>query len=46
MVTIEPVQSEFRLTGLNVLRVEGGRIVEITAFRPDLCSAFALPPNL
>jgi len=39
-------KSEFRLTGLNVLRVEDGRIAEITAFRPDLCSAFALPPKL
>jgi RNA polymerase sigma-70 factor, ECF subfamily len=39
-------KSEFRLTGLNVLRVEDGRIVEITAFRPDLCAAFALPPKL
>lgn len=39
-------KSEFRLTGLNVLQVEDGRIVEITAFRPDLCSAFALPPKL
>jgi RNA polymerase sigma-70 factor (ECF subfamily) len=27
-------KSEFQLTGLNVLRVEDGRIVEITAFRP------------
>jgi RNA polymerase sigma-70 factor, ECF subfamily len=39
-------KSEFRLTGLNVLRVEEGRIVEITAFRPDLCAAFALAPSL
>jgi RNA polymerase sigma-70 factor (ECF subfamily) len=36
----------FRLTGLNVLRMAGGEIVEITAFRPDLCGAFSLPPEL
>jgi RNA polymerase sigma-70 factor (ECF subfamily) len=37
---------EYRLTGLNVLRIEGGRILEITAFRPDLCSGFGLPQKL
>jgi RNA polymerase sigma-70 factor (ECF subfamily) len=35
-------KSDFRLTGLNVLRVQGGKIVEITAFRPDLCTRFNL----
>jgi RNA polymerase sigma-70 factor (ECF subfamily) len=35
-------KAEFRLTGLNVLRIEGGRIAEITSFRPDLCTAFGL----
>jgi RNA polymerase sigma-70 factor, ECF subfamily len=39
-------KSEFRLTGLNLLRIEGGRIAEITSFRPDLCSAFGLPQTL
>jgi RNA polymerase sigma-70 factor, ECF subfamily len=39
-------QAEFRLIGLNVLRIEGGQIVEITSFAPELVSAFALPPTL
>lgn len=39
-------KSEFRLAGLNVLRMEGGRIVEVTAFRPDICPGFDLPPRL
>jgi RNA polymerase sigma-70 factor (ECF subfamily) len=38
--------SEFRLSGLNVLRVEGGRIAEITAFGADLCHGFDLPRTL
>ena len=38
--------SAFRLSGLNVLRVEGGRIAEITSFRPDLCRGFDLPDTL
>jgi RNA polymerase sigma-70 factor, ECF subfamily len=37
---------EFRLTGLNVLRIVGGRIVEVTSFRPDLCAGFKLPAQL
>jgi RNA polymerase sigma-70 factor (ECF subfamily) len=39
-------KADFRLTGLNVLRVENGRIAEVTSFRPDLCSAFGLPQKL
>jgi RNA polymerase sigma-70 factor (ECF subfamily) len=39
-------QEKFRLTGLNVLRIEGGRIAEVTSFRPDLCRAFQLPAEL
>jgi RNA polymerase sigma-70 factor (ECF subfamily) len=39
-------QSEFRLTGLNVLRIENGEIAEITTFSPALLSAFHLPPTL
>jgi RNA polymerase sigma-70 factor, ECF subfamily len=39
-------KSEYRLTGLNVLRMTGSEIVEITAFRPDLCKAFNLPARL
>lgn len=39
-------KSEFRLTGLNVLRIVEGAIAEVTAFRPDLCTAFRLPRSL
>ena len=39
-------KSEYRLTGLNVLRIVDGSIAEITAFRPDLCAAFRLPSRL
>jgi RNA polymerase sigma-70 factor, ECF subfamily len=39
-------KSEYRLTGLNVLRIVEGAIAEVTAFRPDLCSAFHLPSSL
>lgn len=34
-------KNEFRLTGLNVLRVEHGQIAEIVSYRPDLCAAGA-----
>jgi RNA polymerase sigma-70 factor (ECF subfamily) len=39
-------QPEFRLTGLNVLRIENGEIAEITTFSPALLSAFDLAPTL
>src|SRR5439155_84840 len=39
-------KSEYRLTGLNVLRIVDGIIAEVTAFRPDLCKAFHLPSSL
>ena len=39
-------KSDYRLTGLNVLRIENGKVAEVTSFRPDLCSAFGLPPKL
>lgn len=39
-------KSEYRLTGLNVLRIARNEIVEITAFRPDLCKGFSLPARL
>jgi hypothetical protein len=29
-----------------VLRIEGGQIVEITSFAPELVAAFGLPPTL
>jgi RNA polymerase sigma-70 factor (ECF subfamily) len=38
-------QAAFRLTGLNVLRIENGEIAEITTFSPALLSAFNLPPT-
>jgi RNA polymerase sigma-70 factor (ECF subfamily) len=37
---------QFRLTGLNVLRIERGGIAEVTSFRPDLCRGFELAPAL
>ena len=39
-------QSEFRLTGLTVLRIENGEIAEIATFSPALLSAFELPLTL
>jgi RNA polymerase sigma-70 factor (ECF subfamily) len=39
-------KSEYRLAGLNVLRIDQGQIVEVTSFRPDLCRGFNLPPRL
>ncbi len=36
----------FRLSGLNVFRVEGGLIAEITSFGPGLCKPFGLPTKL
>jgi len=42
-----PGDSEYRALGLDVLRLEGGLVVEITRFvRADLFSAFGLPPTL
>lgn len=41
-----PGESEYSLSGLNVLRVEGGMIAEITSFGADLCRGFRLPPTL
>ena len=41
-----PGASEFRLSGLNVLRIEGSRIAEITSFSPALCGPFGLPRTL
>jgi RNA polymerase sigma-70 factor (ECF subfamily) len=36
-------QSEFRFAGIQVLRIEGGKIAEITSFSAPLCRAFELP---
>jgi RNA polymerase sigma-70 factor (ECF subfamily) len=38
-----PSDAAYRLTGLNVLRVDGERIAEITSFSPELCRPFELP---
>ena len=37
---------EFRAFKIDVLRVEGGRIAEITTFDPGLFAAFGLPAVL
>jgi RNA polymerase sigma-70 factor, ECF subfamily len=39
-------ESIYRLTGLTVLRVEGGEIAEVATFSPALVSAFHLAPTL
>jgi RNA polymerase sigma-70 factor (ECF subfamily) len=41
-----PGETAYRLAGLNVFRVEGDRIAEITSFSPELCGPFALPTTL
>jgi RNA polymerase sigma-70 factor (ECF subfamily) len=41
-----PGDALYRLSGLNVLRVEVGRIAEITSFGPELCAPFGLPATL
>jgi hypothetical protein len=40
----QPGDTEFRAFKLDVLRVEGGRIAEITTFDASLFPAFGLPP--
>ncbi|MET8989443.1 RNA polymerase subunit sigma-70 [Nonomuraea wenchangensis] len=39
-----PGEREYRAQALNVLRIEHGRIAEITVFEPRLFAAFGLPP--
>jgi RNA polymerase sigma-70 factor, ECF subfamily len=39
-------ESAYRLVALNVLRIENGKIAEITTFSPSLLRAFGLPPTL
>jgi RNA polymerase sigma-70 factor, ECF subfamily len=41
-----PGESAHRAQVLNVLRVAGGQIVEITAFAPEVFAAFDLPATL
>jgi RNA polymerase sigma-70 factor (ECF subfamily) len=40
-----PGDTVFRALSLDVLRIEGGQLVEITVFAPDLFPAFGLPPT-
>jgi RNA polymerase sigma-70 factor (ECF subfamily) len=42
----EPGDPEFRAMALDVLRFENGRLVEMTAFPPDMFPAFGLPLTL
>jgi RNA polymerase sigma-70 factor, ECF subfamily len=39
-------ESEYRLTGVHVLRVRHGAIAEIITFGPDLCRHFPVPTSL
>jgi RNA polymerase sigma-70 factor, ECF subfamily len=39
-------ESEYRLEGLDVLRIEDGGIAEITTFTIEFLTAFGLPPTL
>jgi RNA polymerase sigma-70 factor (ECF subfamily) len=39
-------ESSYRLMGMSVLRVEGGEIVAIDSFTPDLTKAFGFPETL
>ena len=41
-----PGDSEFRAFKLDILRIEGGAIAEITTFGSELFPAFGLPPTL
>jgi RNA polymerase sigma-70 factor (ECF subfamily) len=41
-----PGDDTFRAQVLDVLRIEGGQIAEVTAFEPRLFPAFGLPPTL
>jgi RNA polymerase sigma-70 factor (ECF subfamily) len=41
-----PGDTVFRALSLDVLRIEGGQLVEITTFEPKLFPAFGLPPSL
>jgi len=41
-----PGTTVYRAQVLDVLRIEGGRIVEITSFEPHLFPAFGLPLTL
>jgi RNA polymerase sigma-70 factor (ECF subfamily) len=39
-------ESEYRLVAISVLRIEQGKLAEVTTFAPSLCRRFDLPPTL
>ena len=39
-------ESDYRLVSINVLRIEHGKIAEVTTFAPSLCRGFDLPETL
>ncbi|WP_416607030.1 hypothetical protein [Micromonospora sp. LOL_025] len=39
----EPGRSHYHALGLDVLRIEAGEVVEVTALPPDVFPAFGLP---
>jgi hypothetical protein len=41
-----PGDTQFRAFEFDVLRIEGGRIAEVTTFDATLFPAFGLPPTL
>lgn len=41
-----PGDTEYRLSGLDVLEVQGGLVAGIVSFGVDLLGAFGLPPKL
>ncbi len=41
-----PGEAEFRAFKLDIMRIETGRIAEITTFSAELFGAFGLPPVL
>lgn len=41
-----PGEAEYRAFALDVLRIEGGEVAEISVFHPDLFPAFGLPEKL
>jgi RNA polymerase sigma-70 factor, ECF subfamily len=39
-------ESDYRLVSVQLLRIEQGKIAEVTAFAPSLCGAFELPETV
>ncbi|MFF2021725.1 RNA polymerase subunit sigma-70 [Streptomyces sp. NPDC058171] len=42
----EPGDTEYRAVNIDVLRIEGGLVAEITTFGPEVLPALGLPPTL